>query len=298
MTLTQIAKKARSEYTKLTGEEKRLKSELIKTLEIHINIGELLKSAKTKCEDEGIGFIDWVEETQVFSDRQSRKYIRIATHKEQARLTFIENDKAVTIDKLQEVLPKTSEPIEVTSADINKLGYVGTKPSKKARNADDWHTPTIYIDAAREVMGTIDLDPFSSYQANERVQATEIYTEADDALTLDWKEVNTIWMNPPYAAGLSNKAVDKFLAERFKFNHAIVLMNASSDTKWFEKMRLQASSVCLTNFRIAFEDAGGKKQSGNTKGQVFFYFGENTSAFCRVFKTYGWVVPGGECQDV
>jgi hypothetical protein len=35
----------------------------------------------------------------------------------------------------------------------------------------EWYTPQPYIDAAREVLGTIDLDPATSLQAQERIQA-------------------------------------------------------------------------------------------------------------------------------
>jgi hypothetical protein len=47
---------------------------------------------------------------------------------------------------------------------------------------NDWRTPRKYLDAVREVMGAIDLDPASSKEANETVQAKKFYTEADNGL--------------------------------------------------------------------------------------------------------------------
>ncbi len=93
-------------------------------------------------------------------------------------------------------------------------------------------------------------------------------------------------MNPPYSRGASAQAVDKFLEQYDygSFEEGIVLMNASTDTNWFQRMWKVASAVCLTNHRIAFEASDGKASSGNTKGQVFFYFGKNPAKFISVFE--------------
>lgn len=47
---------------------------------------------------------------------------------------------------------------------------------------NEWYTPKAYIDAAREVLGTIYLDPASSEIANETIQATKFYTAEDDGV--------------------------------------------------------------------------------------------------------------------
>ena len=43
----------------------------------------------------------------------------------------------------------------------------------KSSTSNEWYTPAQYIEAARLVMGSIDLDPASSALANETVKATE-----------------------------------------------------------------------------------------------------------------------------
>jgi hypothetical protein len=43
---------------------------------------------------------------------------------------------------------------------------------------NDWRTPRKFLDAAREVLGAIDLDPASGPEANETVKAAKFYTKA------------------------------------------------------------------------------------------------------------------------
>ena len=48
-----------------------------------------------------------------------------------------------------------------------------------SRATDEWYTPAWIINAARRVLGTIDLDPASSAIANQTVQATNYYTSLE-----------------------------------------------------------------------------------------------------------------------
>lgn len=67
-------------------------------------------------------------------------------------------------------------------ADVDKLAYIGAKPgSINTRDSDSWYTPNLYTDMARKVLGTIDLDPFSSSLANEYVKAKRYFDTDSDA---------------------------------------------------------------------------------------------------------------------
>ena len=56
--------------------------------------------------------------------------------------------------------------------------------------------PREVVDAARAVLGAIDLDPASCAEANTVIQATTIYTVEDNGLERSWH--GRVWMNPPY----------------------------------------------------------------------------------------------------
>ncbi len=65
----------------------------------------------------------------------------------------------------------------------------------QSSESNEWWTPEPYIEAARSVLGGIDLDPASCAQANETVQAARYCGVADDGLKQEWK--GRVWLNPP-----------------------------------------------------------------------------------------------------
>src|SRR5262245_49207724 len=107
-----------------------------------------------------------------------------------------------------------------SEADKTRLGYVGRQPGTPVRNSDEWYTPSLYIERARAVMGSIDLDPFSSRAANEIVRARYYFDPTNSALERPWRTPKqkrqfaagvNVWMNPPYAMPLIMQAIDALL---------------------------------------------------------------------------------------
>ena len=269
-------------------------------VENQITQGEILLRAKEACAKEGTEYLLWAEKTLNIKYAQSARLIRIAVHKEQCRF-LMHTGAAANIIGLQKLIPKASEPPVEVPADYKKTAYSGSLYKYEngkvvVRNSDDWHTPAKYIQSARAVMGSINLDPFSSAQANGTVDADRYFTVEDNALTTDWAGCpnQTVWMNPPYGK-LATDAINRFIGQyqAKAFTQAIVLMNNSADAKWCQTLLKACNAFCLTDHRISFNDAGGKAQSGNTKGQIFFYFGKNTNRFITEFGNYGFTVVTG-----
>jgi len=103
-----------------------------------------------------------------------------------------------------------------------------------------------------------------------------------------------VWMNPPYSSGTVNRAVNVFLEQWQAGNieQAVVLTNNATDTRWFAALRQACSGICFTDHRISFESPDGKRISGNTRGQTFFYFGPQAkaAAFAERFSGFGWCI--------
>jgi len=181
-------------------------------------------------------------------------------------------------------------------ADINQLAYIGAKPTSKVdpdRDSASWFTPSIYTELAKEVMGSIDLDPFSSKDANKHVNAKRFFTIKDDAFKQEWfQDQGRVFMNPPYTRKIIDAAAEVFLEQLMleKITQGIVLVNNATETRWFQSLLRHCDAMCLPARRIAFENVDGKHVSGNTRGQVFMYFGHRSIKFNKVFSQIGFVL--------
>jgi DNA N-6-adenine-methyltransferase (Dam) len=173
--------------------------------------------------------------------------------------------------------------------DLRESAYIpmwarreGSQLNQQSLSAEHY-TPFQYLDAARLVLGSIDLDPASCRDANEIVQAENFFTKKDDGLTKPWH--GRVWLNPPYGrlpGAFVSKFIDEFAVQRV--TAGILLVNAHcTDTEWFQP--LWNGVLCFTDHRINFY--GDDDRSGSTHGSVFAYFGPDEAKFAEVFKQFG-----------
>jgi phage N-6-adenine-methyltransferase len=159
-----------------------------------------------------------------------------------------------------------------------------------ANNSGDneWYTPKEYIDAARQVMREIHLDPASNPAANEIVQAETYYTAQDDGLSKEWE--GNVWMNPPYESGLIGQFVEKLCDEYAcgSVTRAVVLVNNATETKWFQALADQASAICFPKGRVKFWHP--RKVAVPLQGQAVLFLGQEVEDFARAFSSFGTCV--------
>jgi len=151
----------------------------------------------------------------------------------------------------------------------------------------EWYTPADYINAARSVMGGIDLDPASNPEANKVVQAGTYFTAEINGLSRPW--FGRVWLNPPYGAACS-AFIDRVVRSYAlgEIDQAIVLVNSNSnDTQWFRPLWDQL--LCFSYGRVNFYGPNGQ-ESGPTHGSCFVYFGLDEGKFSEVFHQIGAVV--------
>lgn len=177
----------------------------------------------------------------------------------------------------------------------------------------EWYTPSPFVEAAREVMGAIDLDPASHIEANVRVKASRFYDMIDNGLERQWK--GRVFINPPGGKGPDGKPlVPQFWGHLMhewahdNTEQAIWIGYSLEQLQTLQRVSFKSPldfPICIPHRRIAFIEneakkaarrekliAEGKdpdKASGPSHSNYVTYLGPKVDDFVRVFSELGQV---------
>lgn len=194
-------------------------------------------------------------------------------------------------EQLQEVWEEAVERHgpKPTAAEVREVVEEIHNHRAQGTGENEWYTPPRYIEAARALLGTIDLDPASSEIAQDTIRAASYFTREEDGLTREW--VGRVWLNPPYAQPAIQQFIEKAVSEHRSGNltEAVILTHNYTDTAWFHIAAAATSAICFTRGRIGFLSPTGER-AAPTQGQAFFYLGLRVDAFTEAFGPFGFVM--------
>ena len=123
-----------------------------------------------------------------------------------------------------------------------------------SKESDERYTPQWLVEAAREAMGGIDMDPASCLEANLRIGSTRYLSLEDDGLATAWVTpgyTTAVWCNPPYSRGSMIKWVKRFVDQSQHFAVGCLLVNSNTSAKWFRLLFDEMPALFLKN-RLTF----------------------------------------------
>ena len=208
-----------------------------------------------------------------------------------AALAHVSHDTIARVKVIEErATPEQKAQLVNGDVSVNEIYVSITNRPHIAANSgeNEWYTRKSIIEAAREVMGGIDLDPAASAASNEVVKALRFFAKEEDGLQREW--AGRIWLNPPYAQPFIARFCAKLLLEvqAGHTHEAIAFVNNATETLWFQGVMQHASAACFPKGRNHFWFPG--VESAPLQGQVLIYIGSNRETFARVFAPYGFVL--------
>lgn len=190
--------------------------------------------------------------------------------------------------------------------------------ARHSMDSPDWYTPSPFVEAARELMGGIDLDPASDAEANKTVRAVQFFTEHDNGLSRPW--FRRVFLNPPggfvneFWKHLVSDWMARHVSEAIWIGYSLEQLQTLQQSGAY--MHPMDYAICVPSKRIAFVENEAKrvariakltayndvamelgtkprrvseKADSPSHGNYITYLGPNVDGFARIFEQFGKV---------
>lgn len=142
----------------------------------------------------------------------------------------------------------------------------------KQTSKQDWATPWDFFHRCEDIFGEFTLDACAETWS---AKCSKFYSKEQNGLTENWREEH-VWCNPPYGNILPWVEKASYQARIFKDSSALLLLPASTDTRWFHEWVMPYATLIFIRGRIEFERPDSeepRKTSGNDRGSLLASFG-------------------------
>lgn len=138
--------------------------------------------------------------------------------------------------------------------------------------SDDWYTPPAIFDA----LGLkFDLDPCSP-GCGHWVPASQIYTKADDGLSMPWRGL--VFVNPPF--GGRNGHIP-WLRKFLDHGNGVAIVRAYTSSAWFHQWAVKAETMLFPKGKTKFIRPDGSIGKAPGHGVVLLGMGETANRALR-----------------
>lgn len=168
---------------------------------------------------------------------------------------------------------------------------------------DQWYTPIWVIELVHQLLGTIDLDPASSIDANRRIKAHKIITDKAELTETPWLVApGSVYCNPP-GGKKGNRSLTglfwrRLMEERSqgKITHAVFMcfsIEALQHTQNLNCLPIAHFPICIPRRRIAFDYPTGEKGEAPSHSNAIIYVPgtvDKKELFRQLFKEVGAIL--------
>jgi hypothetical protein len=173
---------------------------------------------------------------------------------------------------------------------------------RHSMDSPEWYTPLAIVDAARRVMGGIDLDPASHPDANAHLHIPKIFTAEEDGLAHAWH--GRVLLNPPGGKRDRQSLTGLFfrkLLEEYAAGRTTEALWIGYSLEQLQTLQMISTLTpddfpsCHPRKRIAFIESDARKaarrtRSGPSHANYLTYLGPHVDAFAAAFEPFGKII--------